>query len=173
MKGERLTKILASVLSHWQLDSLGLRISLFCRHNIHGSLTVWNQFSGLFSPEWLSEGGTYCCGFVWYLQLHDFFTLKAIKRTNTARMTSLNAVFFFLMFFFLCNHSEQLLLIAWGERESDIWLPLPLRVTRASRSPREHKRIPFLATHSLMVALYAKKKCEDRQLLTLKKLKIN
>ena len=72
-------------------------------------------------------------------------------------MTSLNAVFFFLMFFFLCNHSEQSLLIAWGERESDIWLPLPLRVTRASRSPREHKRIPFLATHSLMIALYAKK----------------
>ena len=72
-------------------------------------------------------------------------------------MTSLNVVFFFLMFFFLCNHSEQSLLIAWGERESDIWLPLPLRVTRASRSPRKHKRIPFLATHSLMVALYAKK----------------
>lgn len=125
MKGERLTKILASVLSHWQLDSLGLRISLFCRHNIHGSLTVWNQFTGLFSPEWLSEGGTYCCGFVWYLQLHDFFTLKAIKRTNTARMTSLNAVFFFLRFFFYVITANNHYLSP-GERGSRIFgCPFP------------------------------------------------
>lgn len=54
-----------------------------------------------------------------------FFTLKAIKRTNTARMTSLNAVFFFLMFFFYVITANNHYLSP-GERGSRIFgCPFP------------------------------------------------